>query len=153
MLKLILPVIFPSWRFFSGIGPSPRIQFTFLQNLNDKSSDWREFRVKPQRVSFWEGLRRLFFNPQWNETLYMNTCAECLFDEYSLMREQEIMKRLCLAIDSGEIARELGLNYFQYRICAVVRDGKLISQSVFFTSKPVLLTSILNLSDSLEGVA
>ncbi len=141
MLKLILPVIFPSWRFFSSIGPSPRIQFTFLLNENDESQVWQDFRPCPARVSFIQGLRRLFWNPEWNETLYINTCAERLFDEYSLSCEQEIMRRILVTVSRENIFHAENDIYLQYRLCAVVREGSEITQPVVFMSKPAALLS------------
>ena len=143
MLKLILPVIFPSWRFFSSIGASPRIQFAFLQNESDNPQLWQEFRPLPERVSFVAGLRRLLWNPQWNETLYINTCAEHLFDESSPMRvpmrEQEIMRRVLAAVSRGEVIPEHNAAFLLFRICTVIRDGNKIMQPVVFVSKPVAL--------------
>ena len=139
MLKLILPVIFPSWRFFSSIGPSPRIQFAFLEKETDEASAWQEFRSKPERVSFLQGLHRLLHNTQWNETLYISTCAERLFEEYSAMREQEIMQRILAAVGRGEITAKPNDMFLQFRISAIVREGYEINNSVVFVSKPVLL--------------
>jgi len=139
MLKLILPVLFPSWRFFSSIGPSPRIHIAFLKNENDEAGDWQEFRPKPFKISFAKGLLRLFHNPQWNEMLYINTCAERLFEGYSEMREQEIMHRIQSAIKAGEISTNTGARYVTYRISALMREGQVVSQPVTFIANPVLL--------------
>lgn len=139
MLKLLLPVIFPSWRFFSSIGPSPRVQFTFLEKETDEPSVWQEFRPKPARVSFLQGLHRLLHNPQWNETLYINTCAERLFEEYSAMREQEIMRRILASVNCGEITAKSNDMFLQFRISVIVREGNEITDSVIFASKPALL--------------
>ncbi len=139
MLKLILPVVFPSWRFFSSIGASPRIQFAFLQNESDDPQLWQDFRPRPERVSFVEGLRRLLWNPQWNETLYINTCAEHLFDEPSPMREQEIMRRILAAVSRGEITSEYKATFLLFRICTIIRDRNEITQPVVFVSKPEAL--------------
>jgi hypothetical protein len=43
-LKLLLPALIPSWRFFDTIAPSPRIEFTLLKTAQDASGAWREFR-------------------------------------------------------------------------------------------------------------
>ncbi|MET0357487.1 MAG: hypothetical protein ABW044_11970 [Cellvibrio sp.] len=137
MLKLFLPVIFPSWRFFSSIGPSPRIHIAFTLNGDDEPVDWREFRSRPQNISIREGVFRLFHNPHWNETLYINTCAERLFEGHSEMREREIMRRILVAIQSGEIAPEAGSNYVRYRISAIIREGEVVTQPVTFISVAV----------------
>jgi len=139
MLKLLLPILFPSWRFFSSIGPSPRIQISFLQDENAQSHNWQAFRPLPARVSFWSGLGRLLLSPERNETLFINTCAERLFDEYSPMREQEIMRRILAAIARREIVCDADTKYVQFRICAVMREGQVIAQPVVFISKPNLL--------------
>lgn len=139
MLKLLLPVLFPSWRFFSSIGPSPRVEYTSLKNENDEPENWQEFRPKPQVISFAKGFFNLFHNPQWNETLYINTCAERLFEGYSEMREQEIMQRIMAAVQSNEIFIDADKHYLTYRISAVIREGQVISQPITFVAKPVLL--------------
>lgn len=143
MLKLILPVIFPSWRFFSSIGPSPRIHYAFLQNENDEPQEWFEFRPRPGKVSFKESLCRLFHNPHWNETLYLNTCAERLFEGYSEMREQEIMTRILAAVTAKQIAVAADSSYLVYKISAVIREAQVITQPVTFVAKPVLLKGIV----------
>lgn len=141
MLKLILPVIFPSWRFFSSIGPSPRIHIAFLRNENAEPDNWQEFRPRPAKVNFKNGLWRLLHNPEWNETLFINTCAERLFEGYSAMREQEIMRRILAAIARGEIESDEAKPYVTYRISAVMREGQVISQQVTFVATPVLISA------------
>jgi hypothetical protein len=142
MLKLFLPVLFPSWRFFSSIGPSPRIEFSLLQDEKDEPLKWQEFRPKPTKISFVKGLLRLFHNPRWNETLYLNTCAERLFEGYSEMREQEIMWHILTSLSVGEIIADSNVRYVTYRISAVMREGQVISQPITFIAKPVLLKSV-----------
>lgn len=144
MLKLLLPVIFPSWRFFSSVGPSPRIHIAFLQNENDEPIEWQEFRPRPARVSIKEGAWRLLHNPEWNETLYINTCIERLFEGYSEMREREIMRRILVAVDSGEIKVDAAKPYVIYRLSAVTREGQVINQQVTFVANPVLISSQSN---------
>ncbi len=136
---IILPIFFPSWRFFSSIGASPRIQFAFLKSETAEPRAWQEFRPRPARVSFTEGLRRLLWNPQWNELLYMNTCAEHLFEGYSLRYEQEIMCRILSAAHAGEVASEPNTHFLLFRVCAVIRENKVVTQSVVFVSQPAAL--------------
>ncbi|HWV16454.1 MAG TPA: hypothetical protein VN030_13555 [Cellvibrio sp.] len=142
MLKLLLPVIFPSWRFFSGIGPSPRIEFAFMQSENDSPEFWQEFRPRPLRVSWAEGVRRLLWNPRWNENLYINSCAERLFEEHSPMREQEIMRRILRALQSGEVSCAAEAKYLQFRISAVLREDGQVTQPLVFVSRPAAIGGI-----------
>ncbi|RYY75525.1 MAG: hypothetical protein EOO52_09020 [Gammaproteobacteria bacterium] len=137
MLKIFLPVLFPSWRFFSSIGPSPRIHIAFSNNENDEPTHWREFRPLPRKISFREGIFHLFHNPRWNETLYINSCAERLFEVYSELREQEIMYRILEAIKSEEIIPNTDSTYVKFRISAVIREAQIITQPVTFVSKAI----------------
>ena len=66
-LKLLLPALVPSWRFFDTIAPSPRIEYALLRNAEEppSSDDWREFRPRPARQSAIRMLGRLLWNPVW----------------------------------------------------------------------------------------
>lgn len=142
MLNLFLPILFPSWRFFSSIGPSPRIHYAFLKSEMEEPESWQEFRPRPEKISLWQSFKNLFNNPYWNETLYINTCAERLFEGYSEMREQEIMHRLLAAISANELHAEPEMKYLLYRITALVRQEEVIVKTITFVAKPVLLTGV-----------
>jgi hypothetical protein len=142
MIKLFLPILFPSWRFFSSIGPSPRIHYTFLESESDDPDCWQEFRPKPERIPFKKSLFNLFHSPQWNEILYINTCAERLFEGYSEMREQEIMQRILAAVNLNEIQLKPEAKYLVYRISAIIREGGSVTQQVAFIAKPVQIKRI-----------
>lgn len=141
MIRLLLPVIFPSWRFFSSIGPAPRIDYGFLRTGEDAPSQWQEFRPRPHELTLLQGLARLFWNPQWNEFLYMNSCAERLFDAPNDMREKEIMRRLQAALAAGEITAPADARQLVYRIRAVIREGAEVSEPVLFTARPASIES------------
>ncbi len=139
MLKLFLPILFPSWRFFSGIGPSPRIYYSFLENETDEPTQWFEFRPKPLSIPLGERLFRFLHNPKWNEKLYINTCAERLFEGYSEMCEQEIMRRILAAVHANEIQTNLNDRYLVYRISAVMREGEQVNEQTTFVAMPILI--------------
>lgn len=144
MIKLLLPILFPSWRFFSSIGASPRVEFGFVADINQQPAEWASFRPLPARVGFWCGLGRLLHNPQWNERLYVNTCAEHLFDAHSTFREQEIGRILLAAIAAGEYVVPQDACFVIYRICAVFRDENnsgVIRNEVAFVAQPLTLTT------------
>lgn len=142
MIKIILPALFPSWRFFSSIGPSPRLYYAFIGNEADEPQLWQEFRPRPFNISLRERVWRLLHNPQWNETLYINTCAERLFEGYSEMRVQEIMRRLLVAVSRAEISVGANDKYLVYRIGAIMREGGSVHEQITFTSTPVLVKGI-----------
>lgn len=70
LIQLFLPVLFPSWRFFQEIGPSPRIEVR--QSKNDH---WVPLWTLPAKLSPAQFLFRLMFNADWNRKLYLvSTC-------------------------------------------------------------------------------
>lgn len=133
MLKFILPAIFPSWRFFSSIGASPRIQITLLPAIDSELEVWQEFRPRLARLTIGQGLLRLIHNPQWNETLYLNSCAERLFEIESPWHQQEIARRIAAALVSGEITTQ-GKKYWRYRIVALEYSPEAVTETIVLVS-------------------
>jgi hypothetical protein len=86
MFRYLLPVLIPSWRFFDFIAPSPRIEFAVIAQLDDPATRWQEFRPRPVHLPVAAMLRRLLWNPIWNESLFIVSCAEKLLDEPSIRR-------------------------------------------------------------------
>ena len=111
MLHLILPALIPSWRFFDRIGPAPRIECAASSTADDSRAAWREVWPRPARVSPGEMVRRLFWNPRWNQSLYLVSCAERLLEDPSHERVRELWMRVAdvvrseLARGPGEIGR------------------------------------------------
>ena len=135
MLKLILPIIFPSWRFFSSIGPSPRIEMGFAVDSQSEPQEWLPFFLLPKKVNFITGLQRLFHNPVWNDFLYINTCAENLFEGYSEFHEREIGMRLVDAVLNGNISINGKFNYLRFRIRALEASAGKVNDGVVFISR------------------
>lgn len=142
MLKYLLPIIFPSWRFFSSIGPSPRIEVGFVADKHSEPQAWLPFRALPQSINFPLGLQRLFHNPLWNERLYINTCAEHLFEGYSEFREREIGQRLLAAVLHKEIVVDDEFQYLVFRIRALESEAGRVRDEVVFISKPFALVNV-----------
>ncbi len=139
MLKLILPILFPSWRFFSSVGPSPSIEVGFAADKNSEPQEWLPFRPLPKRINFTLGLQQLFHNPLWNERLYINTCAEHLFEGYAEFRELEIGRRLVVAVLNKEIVVDAESEYLVFRIRALESEAGQVCDDVVFVSKPFAL--------------
>lgn len=119
MIKLFLPVLFPSWRFFSSIGPSPRIELGFVAQENEVPTSWVCFQPIPQKLPLVQYIVRLLHNPQWNELLFINTCAEHLFTETTDFYREEIARRLLIAIKEGRIVAPASANFMRFRIRAI----------------------------------
>jgi hypothetical protein len=138
-LKLFLPILFPSWRFFSSIGPSPRIEMGFVADKNSEPQKWLPFRPLPKRINFTLGLQQLFHNPLWNERLYINTCAEHLFEGYSEFHEWEIGQRLVATVLNKEIITDGEFHYLVFRIRALELEAGQVRDEVVFVSRPFAL--------------
>ena len=133
LITLILPVLVPSWRFFKTIEPSPRVQWAFVHDSDDPV-DWREFRPRPAHISPGQMLRRLFWNPIWNETLFLVSCAERIQQNPTPHSINEIWHRILPEIARMPIGSAGKL--VQFRLIFVHRDGLNLSEEIVFLSKP-----------------
>lgn len=127
-IRLVLPALIPSWRFFDTIAPSPRIEFALLENEQDVPGNWREFRPRPASLSILTLLKRIFWNPRWNETLFLVSCAERLMENPTDHSRREIVNR---------IRHELGpspARYLQFRLAFISRDGAILQRRIDFVS-------------------
>ena len=122
LIKLVLPIVFPSWRFFSSIGPSPRIDLAFFKNEGESPEIWIPFRPIPLQITIGQHLTRLFHSPKWNERMYINSCAERLFEGGDSFYLTEISKRLLIAIEQGEIPAPENARFMQFRIRAIYSE-------------------------------
>lgn len=134
---LLLPALIPSWNFFDVIAPSPRIEVARLAAPDDKR-DWHEFRPRPQRVSPVEMLSRLVWNPRWNETLFLVSCAERLIDHPTPHSEDEIFRRV-----AADLIRPRGESWLVFRLVFVSRQGEAIEREVLFEAEPRRLAELV----------
>ncbi len=132
-LKLLLPALIPSWRFFDTIAPSPRIEFTLLQSAQDASGRWQEFRPRPARLSIGSMLKRLFWNPRWNESLFLVSCAERLMASPTEHSSQEILTRIEAELERKSIDVS-ATPYLQFRLVFLSREGAQLQRQITFIS-------------------
>jgi len=132
-LKLFLPALFPSWRFFDVIAPSPRIDLALIGHPEAECSVWRECRPRPTRIRLRDIPRRLFWNAAWNETLYLATCAERLLQNPTDHSSREIRRRVRADVlgDAGDRAVQ---PYFRFRLVFVSRHDGRLRRDVAFVS-------------------
>lgn len=133
-LALIAPALIPSWRFFDRITASPRIEFARMAEEDGLASDWREFRPRPQNLSLATLLRRLFWNPRWNETLFLVSCAERLLEKPTAHSVAEISARIAGGLDPSA-----GGSFFRFRLVLVSREGEALQKKVAYVSSPYRL--------------
>ena len=141
-LQLLLPALIPSWNFFDIIAPSPRIHYALLTKQGDIVHDWQEVRPRPARVSFFRMLRRMLWNPHWNESLFMMSCAERLLDYPTQHSEDEILKRIAHELLNTEVVCDE--TYLQFRLILIKREGEGLRQEQVYDSARVPMSQYLN---------
>ena len=148
-LALILPVIVPSWRFFDDIRPSPRIEVRWV---GAGEETWQEHRPRPAHLPYATRLGRLFWNPDWNETLFLVSLSERMVTDPSPANYRLLTARIGAGMTrwSVEQGPELGLEpepaaadqrQFQFRLVLVMRNGAHLGREVVFVSDPVALSA------------
>lgn len=129
-LKLLLPALIPSWRFFDGVAPSPRIEFALLKIANCKPGSWQEFRPRPESLNLASILKRMIWNPRWNESLFLVSCAERLMDHPTEHSRREIVTRIQAELERNETQAP----FLQFRLVFVSRQDSEIVREVTYTS-------------------
>jgi len=142
-LKLLLPALLPSWRFFDFIAPSPRIQFALLDSVDDVSAEWVLFRPRPASLSFAQMLGRMVWNPWWNESLFVISCAERIIECPSQHSEDEILKRIHRELDEDIVSVNGVARYLQFRLVMVQRVGDALQEELVFHSRIQPLDAVI----------
>ena len=123
------------------IAPAPRVEYALLASPGDTRGTWREFRPRPEEVSLATLLKRLVWNPRWNQTLFVMSCAERLAEDRTPDHsETELFKRIAadLAVEPQEPARP----WLCFRLVFVSRDGEGLTEEVMVQPAPRLLKDI-----------
>lgn len=120
-IQLLLPVLIPSWRFFDAIAPSPRVEFSLFSDADNAWLEWQEFWPRPEYVSIPRMLRRMIWNPCWNESLYVMACAERLIK----LQDEDTQKH-----SAEQIAQRIRRHFsddkktanFKFRLIFMIRE-------------------------------
>ena len=131
-VQLILPALIPSWNFFDVIAPSPRIEFQPLDDAGKPCGDWQAFRPRPEHSSLLTMLRRLIWNPRWNESLFLVSCAERLSQDIT----PEHSVREILARMKRDLQAETDAAQFRFRLVFIHREDETLTQDILYTSAP-----------------
>lgn len=102
-----------------------------LSSPDATPEDWQEFRPRPQRVVPLTMLIRLFWNPWWNETLFLVSCAERLADHPTAHSEDEIYRRIATDLDAAP-----EWSWLCFRLVFLVRDNDEIVREERFRAQP-----------------
>lgn len=91
LVSLLLPALFPSWRFFDRIGPAPEARLG-LSPASGGPLTWHP--LAPRRASRSIGalVISIFHNPARNEALYIMSLAERLVTEDRAHAAQELQR-------------------------------------------------------------
>jgi len=128
MLHLILPALIPSWRFFKSVQPSPRIEWAVLDG-DLAPGPWLALNARPDALSPLTFLKRLFWNPAWNDALFMVSCAERLIAQPTDHSVAEIQARVrTVAKDPNQT--------LQFRVLFVDRVEGVMRSDIAFISAP-----------------
>lgn len=97
-VRLMLPAMLPSWRFFDAVTASPRLDYMVVSVGGIGSGRWREFRPRVARLGAGAMVRRLFWNAEWNETLFLVSLAERLVGDHGAATEAHSQRELLLRV-------------------------------------------------------
>lgn len=136
MLRLLLPVIVPSWRFFDVIGPAPRTEIAWLLGPT-AAPDWRPLVPRPARLDLTTTLRRLVWNPEGNAALYVSSLAERLLDAPSAPAGDAFLNAVIELAVGRERPASPAVEWLQVRIVSTRRDGAQLVDEVAFLSSPL----------------
>ncbi len=78
-------------------------------------------------------VRRLFWNPRWNEYLYLVSCAERVDTDLTPQTIAEIRRRIADTLPPPE-----NEEHIQFRIVFLFREGDRMGMSIDYESDPVL---------------
>jgi hypothetical protein len=140
LISWLLPALLPSWRFFDYIGPSPRIEICLLPHADSTPAQWQAFNPRPAHVSSATMLRRLFWNPVWNESLYLLSCSEKIIERQSQRAEQEIALRIAANLQANAAANGTEYLFFVFRLIVIERGATTLTQHEVFRSPATPLT-------------
>ena len=127
-LRLLLPVLFPSWRFFKEVGPSPRIEYRLIGEAN-----WRPVLDWPTYVEFPDMLVRLFWNRDWNDALFLSSCAERICEDPTPIVLAEMNRHIAQRVPETE-------GVLQFRVFFVTEHAR---TEVEYQSTPFSMRDLL----------
>lgn len=128
-LSLLLPGLIPSWQFFKTVEPSPRVQWRALSD--DGSGDWHGYAQRPVSIPLNSYLKRLFWNPDWNDALFVVSLAERLIAQETHHNLNEIRRRVAAVSAPSHPQGRL-----QFRILFIHREGDHLVKEINYVSAP-----------------
>lgn len=135
---LLLPALIPSWSFFRAVAPSPRIEFRWLQpDLGPEPINvgvWQEFRPRPHHLPLMAHLKGLFWNPHWNQTLFLVSCSERLIINPNQHALDQIKQRIEQDLLNDGSALFLSGAPWQFQLVFINRNANQLETTQVFVS-------------------
>jgi len=140
-LRLLLPALLPSWRFFDVVSASPRLEYGLLTAPDEPVARWQEFRPRPDVLTPGAIAGRMLWNAAWNESLFLVSLAERLMSATSSADTIAHSQRELLLRVARHLMREGRCgpdDYLQIRLKMVSRAGPsdAISSDIVYLSSP-----------------
>ena len=129
-VQLLLPALIPSWEFFKAVAPSPRIEYWVAED----GPFWREFQPRPAQLSPLVILRRMIWNPRWNDHLFLVSCAERLVTRPTEHSVDVIKSRLIKALAPNSSGRTV-----QFRLVFVSEAAGQKVRDIEYESAPFVV--------------
>ncbi len=82
-MRLLGPVLIPSWRFFDAVGPSPRIEYAVAEHAAAAPAQWHALPLTVANVSLRQMLWRLLYSAARNDVLFLVSCCERVLEAAS----------------------------------------------------------------------
>lgn len=126
---------------------SPRVDYALLAAPDGQGERWQEFRPRPATLQLGTMLRRLLWNAQWNESLFLVSLAERMMRaptiEAAAQSERELLLRVARHLHRQGACDDL--NYLQIRLRLVSRPGETeqVTDEIVYLSNPCLIAGLI----------
>lgn len=134
-IRLLLPALLPSWRFFDWIAPSPRIEVALTHRDDLAQADWQPLDKRPSRLSAARTLGSLLYNARCNDTLYLVSCAERIAQSGDTHAIEQIFLRV-----QHDLPPQTDGGFVSFRLVFVQRSGNELLRTVIYESAPRRVT-------------
>lgn len=146
-LRLLLPAIVPSWRFFDMVTASPRLDYALLAASDGPAEQWQEFRPRPPVLTMGMMLRRLLWNASWNENLFLVSLSERLMSaattETAEHSERELFLRVARHLDRSTVRDHPPFLQIRLRLVGRAGRGEPVISQIAYISTPRELAGLI----------
>ena len=81
-------------------------------------------------------MMRMLWNPRWNESLFLTSCAERILENPTLHSEDEILNRIMRDILGNNAGTQVNTaTHMQFRLLVIQRHGSQLQHTIAFHSR------------------